>query len=227
MTFIELSVPNKVLQGSHNTVTFRNYCHFDDCEFINDVKSNDLFNGNCKEVKWKEWKDAILHIFNAHAPTKTARLKVRSDTWITRDIVKIMHDRDRIHELAVNKKDTVLMEKYRKMRNTITAIIKNRKRENFSEISNSLRSSPRSFWSELNTMIAKINMKLIPKDMGANHLYIYFKNVPGVVTPISLTVVLCYGRVRNVYIGLNLMKFSGQIFYDFLHCFEIKHLKIW
>ena len=107
---------------------------------------------------------------------------MRSNTWITRDIVKMMYDRDRIHELAVKRKDTVLMENYRKMRNTITDIIKNRKREYFSEVSNSLRSSPRSFWSELNTMIPKINMKSIPKDMGAKDFNIYFKNVPDVIT---------------------------------------------
>ena len=182
MTFTELSVPKKVLRGNHNTVTFRNYNHFDDCEFINDVKSNDLLNGNCKEVKWNEWKDEFLHISNSHAPTKTTRLKVRSNTCITRDIIKIIFDRDRIHELAVKRKDTVLMEKHRQMRNTITDIIKNRKREYFSEVSNSLRSSPRSFWSELNTMIPKINMKSIPKDMGAKDFYIYFKNVPDVIT---------------------------------------------
>ena len=70
MTFAELSVPKKVLHGNHNTVTFRNYNHFDDCEFINDGKSNDLLNGNCKEVKLNEWKDAFLHISNSHAPTK-------------------------------------------------------------------------------------------------------------------------------------------------------------
>ena len=122
------------------------------------------------------------YISDAHAPTKTVRLKVRSNTWITRDIVKMMYDRDRIHELAVKRKDTVFMEKYRKMRNTITDIIKNRKKEYFSEVSNSLRSSPRTFWSELNTMIPKINMKSLPKDMGAKDFNIYFKNVPDVIT---------------------------------------------
>ena len=124
MTFTELSVPKDVLQGNHNTATCRNYNHFDDCEFINDVKFNDLLNGNCKEVKWNEWKDAFLHISNAHAPTKTAWLKVRYNTWVTRDIVKMMYDRHRIHELADKRKDTVLMEKYRKMINTITDMIK-------------------------------------------------------------------------------------------------------
>ena len=83
-------------------------------------------------------------------------MKVRSNTWITRDIVKMMYGRDRIHELAVKRKDNVLMEKYRKMGNTITDIIKNRKREYFSELSNSLRTSPRSLWSELTTMMPKL-----------------------------------------------------------------------
>ena len=115
MTFTELSVPKKVLQGNYNTVTFQNYNHFGDCEFINDVKSNDLLNGNCKEVKWNEWKYAFLHVSNPHAPTKTARLKVRSNTWITRDIVKMMYDRDMIHELAVKRKGTVPMENTEKL----------------------------------------------------------------------------------------------------------------
>ena len=59
---------------------------------------------------------------------------------------------------------------------------KNRKREYFSGVSNSLRSSHRSFWSEPNTMIPKINTKSIPKDKGAKDFNIYFKNVPDVIT---------------------------------------------
>ena len=62
MIFTELSVPKKVSQDKHNTVTFRNYSRFDDCEFIDDIKSNDLLNGNCKDVKWSEWKNAFLHV---------------------------------------------------------------------------------------------------------------------------------------------------------------------
>ena len=40
--------------------------------------------------------------------------------------------------------------------------------------------------------------------------------------PHSLTILLCHGRARKVYIRLNLMKFSGRIFYDFLHCYQKK-----
>ena len=113
-----------------------------------------------------------------HAPLQTDRLKVRSNTWITREIVKLMYERDRVHELAVKRKGDVLMENYRKLRNSITGMIKNRKREYFKEVSHSLR----SFWSELNNVIPKINMKSIPKGMGAEDFNIYFKNIPDVIT---------------------------------------------
>ena len=54
--------------------------------------------------------------------------------------------------------------------------------EYFSEVINSSRTSPRSFRSELTTMIPKVDMKSIHKDMGANYFDIYFQNVPDVIT---------------------------------------------
>ena len=65
-------------------------------------------------------------------------------------------------------------------------IKKNRKREYFNEVSHSLRTSPRSFWSELNNVIPMVNIISIPKGMGAEDFNIYFKNVPDVIT-ISFT----------------------------------------
>ena len=41
--FTELFLLKKTHHDIHNTVTFRNYSHFEESEFINDVQSNDLF----------------------------------------------------------------------------------------------------------------------------------------------------------------------------------------
>ena len=107
-----------------------------------------LFELQCEALRASQ-KDGIiqttlffLHVSNIHAPIQTARLKVRSNTWITREIVRLMYERDRVHKLAVQRKDDMLMENYRKLRNTITGMIKNRKREYFNEVSNSLHTSP-------------------------------------------------------------------------------------
>ena len=41
--FTELFLLKKTPHDIHNTVTFRNYSHFEESEFINDVQSNDFF----------------------------------------------------------------------------------------------------------------------------------------------------------------------------------------
>ena len=155
MTFTELYLPKKTSQDLHNTVTFRNYGHFDESEFVNDIQSNDLLNGHHGEIKWEDWKNAFLSLSNKHAPIKTARLKVRSNPWMTSDIVKLMYKRDKIHELAVKRKDDSLMNEYRKLRNTVTDMIKDRKRKYFTDVSNSSRTNPCSFWAELGSSIPK------------------------------------------------------------------------
>ena len=161
-------------------------------------------------MEWMEKRFFALHVSNMQAPIKTARLKVRSNTWITREIVKLMYERDRVHELAVKRKDDVLMENYRKLRNSITGMIKNRKMEYFNEVSHSLRTSPRSFGSELNNVIPKINMKSIPKGMGAEDFNIYFKNVPDVITSSFTDDSSLLWKARKVYILLNSMIFSSR-----------------
>ena len=54
MKFSELPLPKKMSQDLHNTVTFRNYGHFDETEFVNDIQSNDLSNGRHGEMKWED-----------------------------------------------------------------------------------------------------------------------------------------------------------------------------
>ena len=43
---------------------------------------------------------------------------------MTNGIVKLMYKRDKIHELAVKRKDGSLMSEYRKLRNIVTDMIK-------------------------------------------------------------------------------------------------------
>ena len=43
---------------------------------------------------------------------------------MTSDIVRLMYKRDKIHDLAVKRKDDSLMNKYRILRNAVTDMIK-------------------------------------------------------------------------------------------------------
>ena len=203
MIFTELSVPKKVLQDNHNTVTFRNYSRFDDCEFIDDIKSNDLLNGNCKDIKCSEWKNAFMHVSNGHAPIKTARLKVRFNTWITRNVVKLMYERDPVHELAVKRKD-VLMENYSKLINTITGMIKNPGKWN--DLTRSAIHCVQvivRFGPSVTTSYQRLIWNQFPKAWELKILISVSKMFMASSLPRSLMTVLCYGRFRKVYILLN------------------------
>ena len=70
ITFTELTLPKKTSQDLHNTVTFRNYGHCDESEFVNNTQSNDLLNGRHGETIGEDWKNVFLSLSNKLAPTK-------------------------------------------------------------------------------------------------------------------------------------------------------------
>ena len=110
-----------------------------------------------------------------HAPIKTARMKSRDNPWITREIINRMYERDQIHDPVIRSGDPVLMDHYRKLRNTVTEMIKQNKKY-FQDIDNTSRSNHHKFGSELT--IPKINKRSIPKTTTANEFNTFFKNVP-------------------------------------------------
>ena len=103
LTFTELFLLKKAPHDIHNTATFRNYSHFEEAEFINDIRSDDFLNGRRREVNWNDWKSAFLCVSDKYATIKTSRLKGKSNRWMTSDIVKLMYTRDKIYDLAVEK----------------------------------------------------------------------------------------------------------------------------
>ena len=76
------------------------------------------------------------------------------------------------------------MDHYRKLHNNVTEMIKQNKRKYFQDIDNTSRSNPRKFWSELTSVIPKINKRSIPKTMTANEFNTFFKSVPDKVSAV-------------------------------------------
>ena len=57
-------------------------------------------------------------------------------------------------------------------------MIKQNKKKYFQDVNNTSRSNPRKFWSELTSVIPKINERSIPRTMTANDFNIFLKSVP-------------------------------------------------
>ena len=178
MIYTELTFPKKLINTTHNVITYRNFKDFKEDGFINDIKNNEVLTKSEGYVSWNEWKNQFLLISDVHAPIKTARMKSRSNPWITRAVINHMYERDKIHERATRNGDPVLMVHYRKLRNNVTEMIKQNKKKYFQNVNNTSRSNPRKFWSELTSVIPKINERSIPRTMTANDFNIFFTSVP-------------------------------------------------
>ena len=128
LIYTELNVPKSAPDQIHNLVRYRDYKDFSISDFIQDVKSNTILNATAtNEISWDAWKSKFQELSDKHAPTKTIRMKSRSNPWITREIISMMNERDRLHNKAVKTHCEDTMQSYRKLRNHITNTIKLKK----------------------------------------------------------------------------------------------------
>ena len=149
-TEFEFNVINQ--QGStHNVVKFRDMIRFNPDNFLNDLNSCEVLNGSLydEDISWEKWKLNFNEICNKNAPIKVARLKKRSNPWITPDVVKLMYKRDHVHAKAVRTKSDILFDQYRSLRNQVTKVIKENKQKYYNEINSLCATDPKKMWSEI------------------------------------------------------------------------------
>ena len=120
-------------------------------KFLNDLNSCEILNGSLydEDISWEKWKFKFNEICNKHAPIKEARLKKRSNPWITPDVVKLMYKRDHVHAKAVRTKSDTLFDHYRSLRNQITKVIKENKQKYYNEVNSLCATDPKKMWSEI------------------------------------------------------------------------------
>ena len=110
-----------VLKG-HNTITYRNFKHFNRDNFRNDVMSQrwaHIYNSHNPNDMWSQWKYSFLSIVDKHAPLRTARVRARSSPWITSDLKKLMHERNILKIKAHKSNNPNAWMQFKKQRNLV------------------------------------------------------------------------------------------------------------
>ena len=59
MIYTELTFPKKLINTTHNVITFWNFKDFKKDGFINDIKNNEVLTKSERGVSWNEWKKSI------------------------------------------------------------------------------------------------------------------------------------------------------------------------
>ena len=143
------------LMGKHLTKTFRNFKNFDANAFKKDlselpwsiieifVDPNDA---------WLTFKDLFMKTADSHAPYIQRRIKSQSEPWINEEVLQLIHEKEKlIRELSLNdnaENDPIKWERYREVRNTLTATTRRVKKEYFDSVIEENKFNPKGLWRQ-------------------------------------------------------------------------------
>ena len=75
------------------------------------------------------WSTLLTLIIEKHAPMRTMKVSNKLTPWLTTEFQKLARTRDHIKSAAVKNKSAIIMESYKKIRNTVNNLNKKLKRE--------------------------------------------------------------------------------------------------
>ena len=163
----------------HNTITYRNYRKFNPESFINDLKSSDVLN-NIHLVQdideaWDCFKKEFDKICNIHAPLRTSRLKIRKNPWMDRELLETMYCRDKLYKCAKETKNTDDHIAYKKMRNKVTNMIRNKKRQYFE--TNLTEANSTTIWKILEQAMPKSKFEKLHTSLTSETFRHHFSTI--------------------------------------------------
>ena len=81
----------------------------------------------------------FLEVSGAHVPLRSKRVRGSKSPWITTELKKMMHLRDRLRIKAIRSGDAIDRNNFKRARNNVNNAIENAKKSYFIEIFYSLR----------------------------------------------------------------------------------------
>ena len=145
-TWSNKSIPQP--NQGHKEITFRSFKRFEPLAFLHDLNQmpfSEIYQFTDPDAALQKWYELFLSVLNRHAPLCKKRVKNKQlPAWLTDDITKAMSLRDRL------KRDGKIDE-YKKMRNKVTSMVREAKRNYFQKLVNEERSTS-TLWKAINTL---------------------------------------------------------------------------
>ena len=161
---VETTIPTKIKMKRNNSTKhdqkeFRSFKHFDVDSFVKDLENVDWDINESRPVTlaWNSFARKFNDICDIHAPTKTIRFKQKSCPWLENrdDIFDLMHERDYQHQKAVKSKIDCNdhWSKYKELRNNVNVLMKDAKREYYTNEINSAAGNSKKMWKTLKELL--------------------------------------------------------------------------
>jgi hypothetical protein len=160
---------------------------------LKDIDIND-FNNDLNAISWerfihedvdimlKTFSDAVLYLYDKHAPLKIVYIKDQSHPWITYTIKEMIKLRDKAHEKFKLFKSVSHKNYYKQLKVIVNIAIRNEKTAYFNQHINRHLRSPKLLWKNIKKTVVDFNKKNIelPFDLcNPNKISEHFLNIPG------------------------------------------------
>ncbi len=173
---------------------------------------------NCTNVNdaWLNFKEKITVIIDSIAPVKEIRVKVRSEPWMTAEILELIGQRDNLLYKSKKRSNSETYREYCKLRNLVQRKVKTAKADYFTTRIEENRNNPKKLWSCLKELgysnktkdqsqiVLKIENELCYDSYNvANHINQFFTSVASTLVSKLPSVMPEFGvkadRVRKHY----------------------------
>jgi hypothetical protein len=126
---------------------------------------------------WNKWKNKFLEICDEFAPLRRMRVKNRNNPWIDNEVLNKMYERDYIHKKAVASKNNDMWNQYKFLRNEVTSLVRQKKKEYFVTQLESSKTS-KEMWHVMSNIVPnKKKSNTIPPEMNADKFNKYFADI--------------------------------------------------
>ena len=179
-------------RSSGQTKSFRNYARYNSSAFCDDLRGIDWekqinstlperLNVNLSVIDrmWLNFKSAFISVVDRHAPVINKRVRGIDCPWLNGEIKKVMHERDKQSKIARKTNSAADWEKYKTLRNRVTALVKSAKGSYNRKLIEDNSGDPKSFWRTLTRLIP--GKKVLPRNIKVDDtsLHCYSKIANG------------------------------------------------
>ena len=180
--------------GKHKTIKIRSVKNYSPIDFINKLRNVDWSTvTNCTDVNkaWDNFKTIFFEALDEVAPTKSVRIKNRTEPWMNSIILNLIRERDKIlYKSNKNKNDKELRSKFNSLRNKVQREIRKAKTNFFKDKIEENKDNPKNLWKQFKSLgysskssskskvILDIDNNLcFNTKENSNHMNNYFLNV--------------------------------------------------
>ena len=161
------------LQDKKEEITIRDMSKLNEAKFINDINIEELSKlinkTNDINEQYNIFHNHLIQAIDKNAPIKTLTTKEKKSKtkpWITKGIIKSINRKNKMYKKYVKTKNENIYKEYQKLRNKLSHIIRESKKEHYNKYFEDNKQNAKKMWSGINDLTNK------KSDKRNNHIHL-------------------------------------------------------